>query len=207
MDLILIHGLGQSAAAWDKTAGYLPDSVSAIFPELSEMYKGGGYDDLYSTFCEYCGGVSEPLDLCGLSLGAVLALNYASDFPDRVRSLVMIAGQFKVPKALMRLQGLIFRLMPKKSFDGTGFGKSDFIGLNSSMAGLDFTDKLGNITADVMVAVGERDKPNAKAADKLSGLLGCPLEIIPDSGHEVNLDNPKALAEVLMKFYGKSGFI
>lgn len=207
MNLILVHGLGQSASAWDKTAGYLPGSVSTVCPELSGMYKCGGYNSLYSAFCEYCGGFPEPLDLCGLSLGAVLALNYAADFPEKVRSLVMIAGQYKVPKALMRLQGLIFRLMPKKSFEGTGFGKTDFIELNGSMAGLDFTDKLENITVDVLVAVGERDKPNAEAANELSMLLGCPLEIIPDSGHEVNIDAPKALAEVLTAFYGQSGFI
>lgn len=207
MNLILVHGLGQSAAAWDKTADYFPESISTVCPELSVLYKGGGYDSLYSAFREYCGSLPEPLDLCGLSLGAVLALNYAADFPDKVRSLVLIAGQYKVPQTLMKLQGLIFRLMPKKSFEGMGFGKSDFIELNSSMAGLDFTDKLENITVDVMVAVGERDKPNAKAADTLSMLLGCPLEIIPDSGHEVNLDNPKALAETLTAFFEQSGFI
>lgn len=205
--MILVHGLGQSAAAWDKTARYLPEGISTVRPELSNLYKSSGYNGLYSAFCEYCGSFPEPHDLCGLSLGAVLALNYAADFPDKVRSLVLIAGQYIVPKALIKLQGLIFRLMPKKSFEGMGFGKSDFIELNGSMAGLDFTDKLENITVDVMVAVGERDKPNAKAADEMSALLGCPLEIIPDSGHEVNLDNPKALAEVLTAFYGQSGFI
>lgn len=207
MELILIHGLGQNAAAWDKTAAYFPESVSAVCPELSEMYKSGGYNSLYSAFCEYCEGFPEPLDLCGLSLGAVLALNYAEDFPDKVRSLVIIAGQYKVPKALMKLQGLIFRFMPKKSFEGMGFSKADFIELNSSMAGLDLSDRLENITVDVMVAVGERDKPNAEAANELSMLLGCPLEIIPNSDHEVNIDNPRALAKALTAFYEQSGFI
>lgn len=206
MNLILIHGLGQSAAAWNKTVRCLPEGISTVCPELSELAKGG-YDGLYAAFCEYCGGFDMPLDLCGLSLGAVLALNYAADFPERVRSLVLIAGQYKVPRALMKLQGMIFRLMPRKAFSGTGFGKSDFIALNSSMAGLDFTDKLQDVPVDTLVAVGERDKPNAAAADELSMLLGCPLEVIPNSGHEVNVDNPKALAEVITAFYEQSGFI
>lgn len=206
MNLILLHGLGQNAAAWDKTIENFPDSISPVCPELSELAKGD-YDKLYTAFCDYCGGFDMPLDLCGLSLGAVLALNYAVDFPEKVRSAILIAGQYKVPKALMKFQGLIFRLMPKEAFSDMGFDKSDFIALNGSMAGLDFTDKMKNVTADVLVAVGERDKPNAKAANEMSGLLGCRSEIIPNSGHEVNIDNPTALAEMITAFYGKSGLI
>ena len=35
------------------------------------------------------------LNLCGLSLGAVLALNYAIDFPKKVNSLILIAPQYE----------------------------------------------------------------------------------------------------------------
>lgn len=207
MNLILTHGLGQSASAWDKTAKALPDGVSAFCPELSELSRSGGYGELYSAFRKYCGSFDGELNLCGLSLGAMLALNYAADFPDRVRSLVLIAAQYKAPKALMRLQGLIFRVMPKKSFEGTGFGKEDFIRLNSSMAELDFSKRLDVLPIDTLVVVGKRDKPNAEAAGILSMLLGCPLEVIGDSGHEVNIDAPERLAEVITSFYDRSGLL
>lgn len=206
MNLILVHGLGQSAAAWDKTAERLPEGIFPVCPELSELARGD-YNKLYSAFCGYCGGFDMPLDLCGLSLGAMLALNYAVDFPEKVRSLILVGGQYKVPSALIKLQGVIFRIMPKSSFEGTGFDKSDFIALNGSMAGLDFTEKMKNVTAKTLVAVGERDKPNAKAANEISALLGCPLEIIPNSGHEVNVDNPEALAKMIAAFYKRSGLI
>lgn len=206
MNLILVHGLGQSAAAWDKTAERLPAGISPVCPELSELARGD-YNKLYSAFCGYCGGFEMPLDLCGLSLGAMLALNFAVDFPEKVRSLILVGGQYKVPSSLIKLQGVIFRIMPKSSFDGMGFDKSDFIALNGSMAGLDFTEKMKNVTAKTLVAVGERDKPNAKAANEMSALLGCPLETIPNSGHEINVDNPEALAEVIAAFYKRSGLV
>lgn len=206
MNLILVHGLGQSASAWDKTAERLPEGISPVCPELTELARGD-YDRLYSAFCGYCGGFDTPLDLCGLSLGAMLTLNYAVDFPEKVRSLILIGGQYKVPSALIMLQGAIFRIMPKSSFKGTGFDKSDFIALNNSMAGLDFTAKMKNVTARTLVAVGERDKPNAKAAGEMSELLGCPLEVIPNSGHEVNVDDPETLAETIAAFYHGSGLI
>lgn len=206
MNLILVHGLGQSAAAWDKTAERLPEGISPVCPELSELARGD-YNKLYSAFCGYCGSFEMPLDLCGLSLGAMLALNFAVDFPEKVRSLILVGGQYKVPSSLIKLQGVIFRIMPKSSFGGMGFDKSDFIALNGSMAGLDFTEKMKNVTAKTLVAVGERDKPNAKAANEMSALLGCPLETIPNSGHEINVDNPEALAEVIAAFYKRSGLV
>ncbi len=203
MKLIMLHGLGQSAAAWNKTTELLAENISPVCPELTALAKGD-YNKLYKAFCEYCGSFDAPIDLCGLSLGAVLALNYAADFPENVQSLILIGGQYKVPDALIKIQGLLFRVMPKKSFDGTGLDKSDFISLNASMAGMDFTEKIKKITAKVLIAVGERDKANAKAAREMSEMLNCKLEIIPDSGHEVNVDNPKALAEMITGFYKNS---
>lgn len=200
MKLIMLHGLGQSAAAWNKTVEHLTGNISPVCPELTALAKGD-YNKLYKALCEYCGSYEKPIDLCGLSLGAVLALNYAADFPENVRSLIMVGGQYKVPNALIKIQGLLFRVMPKKSFNGTGLDKSDFISLNRSMAGIDFTDKIRNIKAKALVAVGERDKANQKAAREMSEMLNCRLEIIPDSGHEVNVDNPKALAEMITGFY------
>ena len=56
---------------------------------------------MYAAFCDYCGDFSQSLNLCGLSLGAVLALNYAIDFPQRVNSLILIAPQYDMPKFLI----------------------------------------------------------------------------------------------------------
>lgn len=206
MEVILLHGLGQDASAWDKTVSALPEGIDAYCPELSELARGS-YAELYSAFCACCEKRGGELNLCGLSLGAVLALNYAADFPERVRTLVPIAGQFKAPRALMRFQGAVFRVMPRSAFSGGGYGKEDFIALNDSMAGLDLTEKLSGIRAKTLVAVGERDKPNAKAARELSALLGCPLKTIPGSGHEINVDAPEALAETLAGFYEESGLV
>ena len=75
------------------------------------------------------------------------------------------------------------------------------------MAGIDFTDKIRNVKAKTLVAVGEGDKANQKAAREMSEMLNCELKIIPKSGHEVNVDEPTALAEMISKFYKKSGLI
>ena len=90
MKYIFVHGLGQNASSWDKTKECLADKLEMVIPELSEFIREGNctYSKIYSSFCEYCNAFSEPVHLCGLSLGAVLALNYAIDFPQKAGSLV-----------------------------------------------------------------------------------------------------------------------
>ena len=65
----------------------------------------------------------EKIDLCGLSLGGVLSLNYAIEYPHKINSLVLIAPQYKMPVNLLKVQNLLFRFMPKAAFQSTGFEK------------------------------------------------------------------------------------
>ncbi len=61
-------------------------SGSSISLSLAEMLEGKDviYRELYSAFPEECDKEDKEIVLCGLSLGAVLALNYAIDHPDKV---------------------------------------------------------------------------------------------------------------------------
>lgn len=79
MQYLLIHGLGQDSSSWNKVISYMGEQEKIICPELSFFLRDGDitYSNLYKSFSHYCDNFSEPLNLCGLSLGGVLALNYA----------------------------------------------------------------------------------------------------------------------------------
>ncbi|MGL5480043.1 MAG: alpha/beta fold hydrolase, partial [Clostridium sp.] len=135
MKRILIHGLGQNSLVWNETISHMLIQDNIFCVELATLIKGKevSYQNLYKAFSNYCNEISEPLDLCGLSLGAVLALNYAIDNPKRVNSLVLIAAQYEMPKTLLKLQNIVFRFIPKKSFESMGMSREDFIKLTKSM--------------------------------------------------------------------------
>ncbi len=203
MKLILIHGLGQTPASWDNTADCLTAKAEVICPELSELFASGEYtySSLYKGFSDYCGSLSEPVSLCGLSLGAVLALNYAADYPQKVRSLTLIAAQYRTPKLLFKLQSVIFRFMPERAFNDIGFTKKNFIELNESMTRLDLSGKLSEISCPVLILCGENDKTNLKAARELSEKLKkSKFIVVRGAGHEVNIDKSKRLAGLINKF-------
>lgn len=201
MKYILLHGMGQNASSWDKTISYLPDTAETVCPELSDFFSEGNcnYSEMYSSFCRYCNRFPEPLDLCGLSLGAVLALNYAIDFPQKVSSLILIAPQYNMPKFLLKVQNVLFKFMPESQFKDIGLKKKDFITLTNSMMDIDFTNSLNNVNCPVAVICGEKDNVNKKAAIKLARELpNAKFITINNSGHEVNLDNPQGLANAMI---------
>lgn len=200
---IFLHGMGQNASSWDKTKSFLPESTETSCPELSDFFTAGNccYSEMYSAFCNYCSGFSEPLNLCGLSLGAVLALNYAIDFPQKTASLILIAPQYSMPKFLIKIQNIMFRFMPDGQFADIGFTKKDFIDLTNSMADIDFTDRLEKVNCPVLILCGEKDSANKKSAVKLAEqLANAAFSSIENSGHEVNADNPALLAEKIKQF-------
>lgn len=206
MQSILIHGLGQNSSSWNKTISYMVEADNFICPELSSLLKDEDvtYSNLYNAFSQYCDNISEPLNLCGLSLGGVLALNYTIDNPQKVKSLVLIAAQYEMPKALLKLQNIIFKFMPEKSFKSIGMKKKDFIDLTNSMMDLNLNEGLKNISCPVLVLCGEKDSPNKKASKHLAQSISkSETKFIKNAKHEVNVDAPKELAEILNDFHNR----
>lgn len=206
MKYLYLHGLGQSADSWNGVirtveAGAEDNSVCL---DLPEMLRGrtASYSNLYAAFSEICDAEKEEIILCGLSLGGVLALNYAIDHPQKVKALVLIAAQYKMPVRLLKVQNWLFRFMPQSMFQQTGFGKLDFISLCSTMAELDFSDSLNRVSCPALVVCGEKDRVNKKASVELADILrDSQFREIPEAGHEVNLKSPEKLASLLREFY------
>lgn len=197
---IFVHGLGQTPESWQDTLAQLPGEHWCV--DLPNLLSGqeATYANLYRAFAAQCDSMVQPLDLCGLSLGGVLALNYAIDHPERLHSLVLIATPCQMPHRLLQFQNLLFRLMPQCAFRSTGFSKADFLRLCQTMMALDFTSRLENITCPTLVLCGEKDKPNRAACTHLAARLGTKPHLIPGAGHEANTEAPNALGALLREF-------
>ncbi len=205
MNLLLLHGLGQGPGSWDGVLDALGPDPGAACPDLFGLCGGApDYPALCAALEDYAGALPEPVLLCGLSLGAVLALDYAIRCPERVAGLVLVAPQYKMPRALLRLQNAVFRLMPERAFAQTGMGKRDVLRLTASMMELDFRNGLARVDCPALILVGEKDAANRKAARELAGLLPrATVREVPGAGHEVNVDAPRELAEALRGFWEK----
>lgn len=172
MTWIFLHGLGQAPSAWQPVLRRLEPELTVHCPSLSELAAGDPrYPALLSALETALDSIPGPLHLCGLSLGGVLAMDYALRHPKRVASLVLCGTPLTMPRNLLRLQDFLFRLMPE----------------------------LG-CPVLVLCGSKDRANRKA-ARELAEQLPQARLHWIAGAGHEANLDSPEVMAELLRGFY------
>lgn len=89
MKYIFIHGLGQGPDSWNKTVSCMREQEEIQCLNVFALKDGEeiSYSRVYEDFSAYCESVKTEFGLCGLSLGAVIALNYVVEHPGKVTSL------------------------------------------------------------------------------------------------------------------------
>lgn len=205
---VLVHGLGQDEASWEEVKKNFTE-VDFQTPNLFKLLDGrkADFNDLYAAFKDYLNSFGDKLNLCGLSLGGLLALYYAKEHSERINSLILIGVPHKIPKFLFMLQGLAFRRIKDEIFEALGTDKKSFIGLTKSMTSLDIMRDVEKVTCPTVLCCGENDKANIKSLKPLhAAIKGSSITIIKNSGHEVNFDNPAELAGIInsLWFRGKT---
>ncbi len=206
MKNIFIHGLGQTPSSWEKTIAAMTSVEDCLCPDLTQFLhnKEATYANLYQAFSRYCAEFEEAVNLCGLSLGGILALQYTIENPEKVNSLVLVGTQYVMPKRLLKFQNMVFHLMPDQAFQETGFGKKEFISLSKSMMNLDFSEALQKIECPVLLVCGKKDSANKRAAIEMRQQIPCAkLKLMESAGHEVNVDAPEKLGKLLGRFWEK----
>lgn len=207
MKRIYLHGLSQTAQSWNEVIRASSSDGSHQTLDLIDMIDSAEstYKQLYTKLAAYLSKEKEPFELCGLSLGAVLALNYAIKHPKKVSSLVLIAPQYRMPKTLLKIQNMVFRLMPESKFKETGLSKQSMIALCDSMKDLDFSGSLAKVNSPTLIICGQKDSANMKQARKMADSMpSAVFKSIDDAGHEVNAEAPALLAMVLDEFFRKA---
>ena len=207
MKNILIHGLGQNNRDWDTIKTVLEArGISSIAPDLFDLARGRklDYPTVYQAFSELCESYKDKLNLCGLSLGGLLALNYAIQYPKKINSLVLIGTPFEIPKGLLKFQNFVFKLIPKSAFQSMGVSKKDFIRLSKSMAELNFMESAATLDCPTLILCGAKDKANMESARLFhEAMKNSRRIIVEDCGHEVNKDHPYRVASILQGFWNE----
>lgn len=204
MKILFLHGLGQGKKSWNKTIKKLNCEDIECLDVISNKIEKPSFKYLADQLELRLIEERNPLIICGLSLGAVLGLELYFRHPEKISGLVLIAPQYKMPKTLIDIQNFIFKLMPNRVFKKMGITKNNIISISSSIRELDYSDKINRISCPVYVVCGSKDKANMKAAIKLNQLLPkASLHFVSNAKHEVNLDKPDELADIINKAYNE----
>lgn len=204
--VVFLHGLGETSDAWDAQREALPPGFESVAVDLFRDTSLGGAE---FTLAGAASLVVSELDrlgierahLCGLSLGAMVALQFVLDYPERVRSLTLAAGQVKPPRVLMSIQSAVMRLLPSLVFAKQGVSKGAMLAVLSAVSRTDFTDRLAEVAVPTLVLCGSKDHPNLPAAHALAeGISDAVLQILPGAGHQSHIQSSDEFAHALGGF-------
>jgi pimeloyl-ACP methyl ester carboxylesterase len=215
MTLILLHGIGTGPSAWEPQIQALSGDREVLAPDLVPAYRRG----LEAAVGEVMGLASahRPVELCGLSLGGLVALRVAEARRDESDRLVVCAAFDRLPPRIRRrVRGLAVaaRFLPRgflqrrlvaelpEAHRGRAleeiapFRPRELSRLMWIAAGTELDP--GRIVARTLVLCGERDRANLPLARSLAQRVpGARFEVVPGAGHVANLDNPAAFSALL----------
>lgn len=110
--VLFLHGLGETPQAWNGVINEF-ESIDALTPTVVDQPSGTPWS-LHERTDELAASLNDPVDVVGLSLGAVMGLDLAIWHPHMVRSLFLSAPQARPPKVLMRIQSVLMRVLPER---------------------------------------------------------------------------------------------
>ena len=200
MKLIFLHGLGQSAESWKEVQELLADYPS----EALDLFPTGitSYQEAKERIYQHLSEETEPFVLIGLSLGAALTLELSSyDLPN-LRALVLSGCPLKLAgNILFYVQLLIFKLLPKRTFEKQGADKSLLVGVSEELKTLDLREIAKNCPYPTLLICGSQDKPNLSSMKAIQELMpNSQFQIIPDGPHVLNRAKPKEFAAITRSF-------
>jgi pimeloyl-ACP methyl ester carboxylesterase len=162
----------------------------------------------------------------GTSLGGAVALENALRAPERTRALVLVASavRFTVPDAFLERLRLITEGKARREFNRAEYSPSASPDVlrrgfmedlktdprvvhENAQAARDFDRErdLARVTSPTLVVVGEDDAdPDSAAQAELlaSRIPGARKVVIPKCGHRAALEQPEALADMVLEFLG-----
>lgn len=235
LPLVLLNSIGTDMSSWNAA---LPALMSA-FHILRIDTRGHGTSDAPRgdyTMAELAADVRaamdsagfEKADVAGVSLGGMMAMQLALDFPDRVRALVLICTSATMDPAAwndrivtVRENGLeaIADMAISRFFSDDfavrepwvvesvkrrllAMSDAGYAGAGAAIRDMDLRTRLGSITQPTLVIAGEKDVStpfDPHGAAIVSAIEGAVLRTLP-SAHLSQIETPAEVAAAMSDF-------
>ncbi|MDP6456465.1 MAG: alpha/beta hydrolase [Candidatus Marinimicrobia bacterium] len=238
--LLFIHGLGSSTRDWEAQTKFFSADYRVILIDLRGHGQSDKPKEQYSIL-QFSADIEallngleiESLHVVGLSLGGVIALQFALDHPHRVRSLVLVNSFVELlfrtfsekmemwkRNTVVRLLGmrkmgkvLAGRLFPKDSQEElrnvfierwAENNKQSYLSAFKSMAGWSVRDRLGELHVPTLVLSAEHDYTPLNVKEAyVSQMLGAELVVIEDSYHGLPAEKPEEFNHAVAGFLNR----
>ena len=238
--VLFIHGLGSSARDWEEQMPFFSQHYQTITFDLrghGQSQKPPGPYTM-SLFASDVAGLVEslgvgPVHVLGISLGGMIAFQLAVDYPEMIRSLVIVnAGPELIVRTMkdrwnvfmrfatvrllgMRKMGKVLsrRMFPEEEQSGIRqvfverWAENDPRAYSESMraiVGWSVTDQIQNIKLPTLVIAADEDYTPVSVKEAfVSKMLQAELVVISDSRHATPVDSPVKFNDTVNSFLVK----
>jgi len=226
--LVLLHALGMGGWMWQPHLTVLATHYHVLAPDLpgcAGSVAAGPFtmEKAATALVHLLRARSHgPAHICGLSLGAMVALPLYQHAPELVASLVLSGGQVHPNRFFMTLQEVIVRCMPERqlteSLPGSfrrqypelvepalkaarQTGKQNLLAATHAVSQSDLRSILPIITVPTLVLCGSKDRFNLSASRQMGRAIpGAELRIVPNVSHIWNLEQPQLFTNTVLEF-------
>ena len=230
--LVFLHGGGVAGWMWDKQAEYFKD-YHVIIPDLPGHGESAeipfisindAASKVLTCIREIIG--NERIILIGFSLGAQLALEIMSKWPEKVDSAVILSGLVRPyvngKYFLLGTLKMSFGLLKLKSFsklqakelyiseeiwqqyyqDSLRLSKDNFMRLMEANLSYGMPESFAQSDVRALVLVGEKEKGRMKesADDLVRANRNCTGYLVSNVGHGLSLAEPDLFNEIVHNF-------
>ncbi|GIW45397.1 MAG: 3-oxoadipate enol-lactonase [Candidatus Binatia bacterium] len=237
--LVLLHGLGGSARVWDEAAEGFVRYHRVIRPDLRGFGQSDHPPGPYAIE-DYTADLAALLDhlrldqahVLGISMGGVIAQRFVLDYPERVRSVVLVSTSSEVGP---RAQAAWLRLADLIESRGFGEGSADasrsvspafaarypekvralgeatrqcdpraYAAAARAVAAYNFTAELARVRQPVLILQGLDDQltPPGGSVKMARALPHARLLFVPEAGHNLPMEQPQAFVFSVLGFLG-----
>lgn len=229
--ILILHGWGSSAKRWSKVKEILTEKgLKVIIPDLPGFGENPPPPNPWSVdnYVEWVKKFSQnfaPFFLAGHSFGGRVAIKFAIQYPEKIKSLILCSSAGIRPNPgfktiiifwLAKIGNAIFTSKILARFkDGARnlfyifLRHHDYVKADGAMKETikkvldeDLLNDLSKIKVKTLLIWGERDKlvPLKYAQVFKEKIENSELEIIPKIGHSPHLEVPEKLSEILVNF-------
>lgn len=203
--VVFLHGIDTGPDVWNDHIASLGEGWRGIVLPLAGLAPEN--DDF--SLATAALAVSDELNrlriqrahFVGLSLGGMVALQFAIDFPDRVLSLVVTGNQVRMAGAQRVLVKFLSRLVPGH-LAPAGISKKNLRSLIDSVGRADMRNDFARILAPTLVLCGAEDHSSLPFEQELAaGVRDAELQLVPGADADWAAHQPPDFMDRLTTFY------
>ena len=204
--LVFLHDMADTPLTWQDQVGALPEGWRPLTPWLRGMKPIDKADFDLQAAADALSVIPlehgvESFAICGVGLGAAVALRCAADSPAMVSGLILVNPLIAPPGAVLKMQKAALRMTPRSRLAAQNVDKDHLLAAMDMLATLDLGDALTEVDCPTLVVSSQAQPATQKlAADLVGRMRNATMVALP--GFPQHQADPQAFNAMVAEFLG-----